>query len=205
MFEILKTTTTGRQMLRTATKTLGSASVVVALIGFAGGVGIAQTAGSLDTTFGTGGIVTDSLDGHNLMPLTAIEQSNGDIVVVGGFKTFRRLGDFWSGAIHGKRETGHNLWDERSHTRGIHRLPQLPSSVAVQPDGAIVVVGSSETAQGGFGIALARFTPDGQMDTTFGNGGLVTVQPPGIQPTATAVMVQPNSQILLSGYCDRHQ
>jgi hypothetical protein len=41
MFEILKTTRTGRQMLRTATKTLGSASVVAALIGFAGGLGVA--------------------------------------------------------------------------------------------------------------------------------------------------------------------
>jgi hypothetical protein len=58
MFEILKTTRTGRQMLRTATKTLGSASVVAALIGFAGGLGVARTAGTLDTTFGTGGIVT---------------------------------------------------------------------------------------------------------------------------------------------------
>ena len=44
-----------------------------------------------------------------------------------------------------------------------------------------------------------RVTPNGQMDATFGNGGLVTVQPPGIQPAATAVMVQPNNQILLSG------
>src|ERR1700691_2683399 len=58
MFEILKTTRTGRQMLRTATKTLGSASVVAALIGCAGGLGVAQTAGTLDPTFGTGGIVT---------------------------------------------------------------------------------------------------------------------------------------------------
>ena len=41
-------------MLRTASKTLGSASVVAALIGFAGGLGVAQTAGSLDTTFGSG-------------------------------------------------------------------------------------------------------------------------------------------------------
>jgi hypothetical protein len=58
MFEMLKTTRTGRQMLRTAAKTLRSASVVAALIGCAGGLGIAQTAGSLDPTFGTGGIVT---------------------------------------------------------------------------------------------------------------------------------------------------
>jgi uncharacterized delta-60 repeat protein len=73
------------------------------------------------------------------------------------------------------------------------------SSAAGQPDGDIVVVGSSETTQGGFGFAMARFTRDGQLDTTFGNGGLVTVQPPGVQPVATVVMVQPNNQILVGG------
>src|SRR5580692_1258629 len=57
MIEILKTTRNGRQMLRTVTKTLGSASVVAALIGCAGGLGVAQTAGTLDPSFGTGGIV----------------------------------------------------------------------------------------------------------------------------------------------------
>ena len=199
MFEILKTTTTGRQMLQTATKTLGSVSVVVALIGFAGGLGIAQTAGSLDTTFGTGGIVMDSLDGHNLIPLTAIEQSNGDIVMVGGFENFVASETFGL-----TRFTASGKLDKTFGTNGITLVAftasLLPSSIAVQPDGAIVVVGSSETTQGGFGIAMARFTPNGQMDTTFGNGGLVTVQPPGIQPTATAVMVQPNNQILVGGY-----
>jgi hypothetical protein len=43
-----------------------------------------------------------------------------------------------------------------------------------------VVVGFSETTSGGFNFAMARFTPNGQLDDTFGNGGLVTVQPPGI-------------------------
>ena len=86
MFEILKTTRTGRQMLRTATKALGSAGVVAALIGFAGGLGIAQTAGSLDPTFGTGGIVMQNglFEGQDVMPLTAIEQPGGDIVVILG-------------------------------------------------------------------------------------------------------------------------
>ena len=42
--------------------------------------------GSLDTTFGTGGMVTINLagSGGSVSPLTAIEQSNGDIAVVTG-------------------------------------------------------------------------------------------------------------------------
>jgi uncharacterized delta-60 repeat protein len=179
MFEMLKTTRTGRQVVRTTTKTLGSASVVAALIGFAGGLTIAQTAGSLDTTFGTGGIVMESLGGHNLIPLTAIEQSSGKIVVVGGFENFVASKTFGLA-----RFTSSGKPDPTFGTKGITLVAftasLLPSSVAVQRDGAIVVAGSSETAQGGFGFALARVTPNGQMDTTFGNGGLVTVQPSGI-------------------------
>jgi hypothetical protein len=54
-------------------------------VGLAFGANFAQAqAGTLDTTFGTSGIVTTNI-GENLSPLTAIEQPNGDIAVVTGF------------------------------------------------------------------------------------------------------------------------
>jgi uncharacterized delta-60 repeat protein len=201
MFEILKTTRTGRQMLRTATKTLGSASAVAALIGFAGGLGIAQTAGSLDSTFGTGGIVMQNglFEGQNVMPLTAIEQPGGDIVVILGINNIVATEAFGLA-----RFTSRGKLDTTFGTKGVTMVGftdfiNEPNSVAVQPDGDIVVVGFSETTSGGFAFAMARFTPNGQLDDTFGNGGLVTVQPPGIQPSASVVMVQPNGQIIEGG------
>jgi len=201
MFEILKTTRTGRQMLRTATKTLGSASVVAALIGFAGGLGIAQTAGSLDPTFGTGGIVTTNglFEGQNVMPLTAIEQPGGDIVVILGINNIVATEAFGLA-----RFTSSGKLDTTFGTKGVTMVGftdfiNEPNSVAVQPDGDILVAGFSETTSGGFNFAMARFTPNGQLDDTFGNGGLVTVQPPGIQPSASVVMVQPNGQIIEGG------
>jgi hypothetical protein len=54
-------------------------------MGLVFGVNFAQAqAGTLDTTFGTGGIVTTTLGGddNNLTTLTAIEHANGDITVV---------------------------------------------------------------------------------------------------------------------------
>jgi hypothetical protein len=86
MFEMLKTTRTGQRMLRTASKTLESASVVAALIGCAGGLGVAQTGRSLVTIFVAGGIVSanptlivgnPSAHGDSIADtLTAIEQSD---------------------------------------------------------------------------------------------------------------------------------
>jgi uncharacterized delta-60 repeat protein len=200
MFEILKTTRAGRQMLRTATKTLGSASVVAALFGCAGGLGIAQTAGSLDPTFGTGGIVMAAFGGHNMMPLTAIEQPSGKIVVIAGFNNSTIATEAFGLA----RFTSSGELDTTFGTKGVTLVGftdfiNEPNSVAVQPDGDILVAGFSETTSGGFNFAMARFTPNGHLDDTFGNGGLVTVQPPGTQPSASVVMVQPNGQIIEGG------
>jgi uncharacterized delta-60 repeat protein len=174
---------------------------VAALIGFAGGLGIAQTAGSLDPTFGTGGIVMQNglFESQNVMPLTAIEQPGGDIVVILGINNIIATEAF--GLV---RFTSEGRLDTTFGTKGVTMVTftdfiNEPSSVAVQPDGDIVVVGFSETTSGGFNFAMARFTPNGQLDDTFGNGGLVTVQPPGIQPSAMVVMVQPNGQIIEGG------
>jgi uncharacterized delta-60 repeat protein len=174
---------------------------VAALIGFAGGLGIAQTAGSLDPTFGTGGIVMQNglFESQNVMPLTAIEQPGGDIVVILGINNIIATEAF--GLV---RFTSEGRLDTTFGTKGVTMVTftdfiNEPNSVAVQPDGDIVVVGFSETTSGGFNFAMARFTPNGQLDDTFGNGGLVTVQPPGIQPSAMVVMVQPNGQIIEGG------
>jgi len=159
MFEILKTTRTGRQMLRTATKTLGSASVVAALIGCAGGLGVAQTAGTLDPTFGTGGIVTtdpsliggnpNAPDGGVVGTLTAIEQSNGDLVVVTGinptaipnlevFALVRYTSSLRYSAVQARWQIGHYLWQRRpgddpaprtlSHAVSSHSAAQRPDT-----------------------------------------------------------------------------
>jgi hypothetical protein len=45
----------------------------------------AQTAGSLDPTFGSGGTVTTTFTGDTITPIGALERSNGDIVVLSRF------------------------------------------------------------------------------------------------------------------------
>jgi uncharacterized delta-60 repeat protein len=47
----------------------------------------------------------------------------------------------------------------------------LANAVAVQPDGKIVVAGWADTRPSAF--LLARYNPEGTLDTGFGNGGLV--------------------------------
>ncbi|MFL6209581.1 MAG: BACON domain-containing protein [Pyrinomonadaceae bacterium] len=70
-------------------------------------------------------------------------------------------------------------------------------AVAIQPDGRVVVVGTTHTNnQTDYKIALARYNPDGTLDQHFGNGGKV-IGPAG---DGFAVAIQPDGKILTSGF-----
>jgi len=77
----------------------------------------------------------------------------------------------------------------------------LASAVALQPDGKMVVVGSTYTNNNSSGkdFALARYNPDGALDTSFGNNGKVTTDFPNRAAAISAVVVQPDGKIVVAG------
>lgn len=70
----------------------------------------------------------------------------------------------------------------------------IAEDLAVQPDGKIVVAGSSN-----YGLALARFNADGSLDSGFGSGGTVG-GPTGPYGVAFAVAIQADGKILAGGW-----
>jgi uncharacterized delta-60 repeat protein len=73
-------------------------------------------------------------------------------------------------------------------------------SVAIQPDGHLVVAGSADPTPSTSEFALARYANDGSLDTSFGNGGLVTTPFPGYPyGGASQVVVQPDGRIIAAG------
>jgi uncharacterized delta-60 repeat protein len=78
------------------------------------------------------------------------------------------------------------------------------SAVFVQPDGKLVLAGSSEQAYGVyqvFAFAAARLNADGSPDVTYGTGGKVTLPfaPTGSSSYAYAAALQPDGKLLLAG------
>ncbi|MGB7068767.1 MAG: choice-of-anchor Q domain-containing protein [Pyrinomonadaceae bacterium] len=70
--------------------------------------------------------------------------------------------------------------------------------VAIQPDGKIVVAGSSRNGSND-DFAVARYNPDGSPDTTFGGGtGRVTTFLGG-NDYAGSVVIQPDGKIIIAG------
>jgi uncharacterized delta-60 repeat protein len=70
------------------------------------------------------------------------------------------------------------------------------AAVALQPDGKIVVVGTS--ALGGSVMVVARYNPDGSIDPTFGTGGRTPISFQTLNPAA-AVALQPDGKIVVVG------
>ena len=78
--------------------------------------------------------------------------------------------------------------------RGDGETPDHSQAIAIQPDGRIVV--SNRTPDGDFG--LARVTPGGNLDSTFGDDGLAVAGFEG-EADVDALVVQPTGQILAIG------
>ncbi|MBI2337080.1 MAG: hypothetical protein HYU97_10030 [Deltaproteobacteria bacterium] len=156
--------------------------------------------GSLDTTFGTGGLVTTDFSGSSDdQARQMVLQSDGKIVV-GGYSDAGGSGDF---AL--ARYSSDGSLDTTFGTGGLVTTDFSGSSldqagpVVLQSDGKIVVGGYSD-AGGSNDFALARYSSDGSLDTTFGTGGLVTTNFSGSSSdVAIATVLQSDGKIVVGG------
>jgi uncharacterized delta-60 repeat protein len=77
----------------------------------------------------------------------------------------------------------------------------FPFQVLLQPDGKIVVVGTSypdDNSQDT--VTLVRYNPDGSLDTSFGEDGLVTTDiEAGNDEYAYDMLLQPDGKIVVAG------
>jgi uncharacterized delta-60 repeat protein len=168
-------------------------------IGLTSGVNLAQAqtighrAGTLDASFGTAGSVTTNF-GVSVSPLTAIEQSNGNIAVVTG------LGNSNEESFALVLYTSNGTLIGTTRAAFFNNGVNSPIAVAVQSNGNIVVAGTASPGIDQADVfAIARFTPNGQLDTSFGSDGLVTTDISGVFPAVSAVIVQSNGQIVVGG------
>lgn len=160
--------------------------------------------GSLDTSFGTGGIVLTDLRGNEQIGDIAI-QSDGKIVA--GGSTVSPAGGSRDFAL--ARYNSNGSLDTGFGTGGVAITHFSGGSGAIadleiQTDGRIVVAGNVGTiTSGGFiasvDFALARYDSNGSLDASFGNGGLVTTDFAGANSQCRAVVIQSDGKIAVAG------
>jgi len=157
-------------------------------------------AGTLDTTFGSGGTVTTSF-ADGVAGVGAFEQSNGDIVAVAQVNFVNNQGT----GIGLVRYTSTGALDTTFGTDGITNTTFTgftfnPFGFAVQKNGDILVAGEALSSVGRSEFGLARYTSNGILDTTFGTNGLVTTVVGPRPDIATALLLQPNGKIVMAGF-----
>jgi uncharacterized delta-60 repeat protein len=168
---------------------------------FAFGVSSAQAqAGSLDTTFGTGGTVTTSF-ADGVAGVGAFEQSNGDIVAIAQVNFVNQVGT----GIGLVRYTSTGQLDTTFGTNGITitsfaAIGFDPIGFAVEPNGNFLVGGVVTNKAGLHGFGLARYTSNGVLDTTFGTHGLVATKVGTRSDAPSALLLQPNGKIVMGGF-----
>lgn len=156
----------------------------------------APTPGGLDTSFDGDGKVVTTLEGSD--QAMAI-QPDGRIVVVGFSVQVGTGSDFTV-----VRYDVDGSLDESFGGDGVVVTPIGPGAsrdeaftVALQPDGRIVVAG--DTSEGSTShAALARYNADGTLDPAFGGDGIVTTQV-GSLSQAFAVAVDGDGRTLVAG------
>src|SRR5499427_1766365 len=160
----------------------------------------AQTPGTLDSTFGTGGKVTTDFGGSSAARTVAV-QANGQtlaagVTVVNGITDFALARYNSDGTLDASFGTGGIVTTAFDFPGNFDRV----STFIRQPDGKFVAVGS--TVGNPFAnFALARFNADGTLDTSFGTGGIVTTGF-GVSAEATAAVVQADGKIVTAGYAN---
>ncbi|MEV6331143.1 calcium-binding protein [Streptomyces sp. NPDC051909] len=152
--------------------------------------------GDLDPSFGADGRVTTPVtgyaEGHDLA-----QQPDGKLVVAGageaGFVLARYDGD---GALD-PTFAGDGIATS-DFGGGTHSA----NGVAVQPDGKIVVAGTTEVPgeEGGCCFfSVARYNADGSLDAGFGDAGLVRVDEFGGSADGADVALLPDGRIVAAG------
>lgn len=149
--------------------------------------------GTLDPSFGKGGIAITSIhEGDDNASGVAI-QADGKIVVAGSTNNgsnfnFALIRYNPNGTLDPAFGKGGIV------TIGIRNGDDQVSALAIQPDGKIVVAGYSNTD-----LALARFNQNGTLDPAFGDGGKVITSIRSGEDEASAISLQPDGKIVVAG------
>ncbi len=152
------------------------------------------SAGSLDPTFGTEGIVVGA--GGNSVAI----QSGGKIVV-GGSRVSNGNADFSISRYLGDGSPDLAFGEGGSVTTDFNGGNDQVVGIILQPDDIIIASGIGGPSLNP-SFALAKYSANGEPDTTFGAAGKVLTDISPEFDVVKGAAVQPDGRILLAGFTD---
>jgi uncharacterized delta-60 repeat protein len=157
-----------------------------------------NTDGSFDTTFGKNGVVTTSFGRNYSSDIWSliIQPADHKIVAVGEA----------AGGFAAARYNTNGTLDATFGSGGLVRTTTFPNqsgsgarAATLDASGNIVAGGIVSYKKGPQSFGVARYLPNGQLDTKFGLGGLVTTHFSSGNDVAFAIAIQNNGEIVVAG------
>ena len=154
--------------------------------------------GTLDSTFGTGGMVLTDFAGRQDVIRALLLQPADNKIIAAGFTGYTGHFDFALARYNPDGSLDPTFGVAGKVVTDFGRVDQGRGAV-LQPDGKIVMDGLSKSTNSVSDFALARYNSDGSLDTTFGVGGKVMTDF-GKFEVARAIVLQPDGKIVAGGY-----
>lgn len=162
-----------------------------------------NTNGTLDASFGSGGLVTTSFGGIADEANDVAIQSDGKIVVAGQ----NRMGIFQGPLIFNFALARYNIDGSLDTSFGAGGKVVTPfgynfgaEAIAIQSDGKMVAVGTSGIDYTYHTFALARYDTNGSLDSSFGKGGKVMTPFGSVNGSGVSdVVIQSDGKIIAVG------
>ncbi len=156
-----------------------------------------STGGTLDTSFGLGGMAFANFPTATITTINSLLVESDGSILVGGNDS----GNTSDWAL--LRFTSAGRPDPTFGTSGavvtsFGKAQETATALAEQPDGKIVAVGDASTGAAG-GFDVARYNPDGTLDATFATAGTLTTSFSGDHANALGVAVDANGKIVVGG------
>ncbi|MEO6168133.1 MAG: T9SS type A sorting domain-containing protein [Chitinophagales bacterium] len=170
---------------------------IIAAGTISGGIGLRRyhADGSVDSTFGVNGKVVTQV-GYQSGANSCLVLSNGKILIVG----FSNETEYnFTLANYNSNGTIDSSFDtDGVAVTHVSTDDNQALSMAIQPDGKIIVVGpSSDSTIADF--TVVRYNSNGSLDASFGNNGISKTDFSGSTDIALSVTMQPDGKIIVAG------
>lgn len=157
--------------------------------------------GSLDTTFGQGGKITDIPLPEGIAAMAL--QNDGKIIVGGATFSGNSRYDFRLVRLNRDGGLDTSFADQGSARTDFLGRDDGIRAIVILPDGRIVAAGFATTSNApsmrGSDFALAKYTANGLLDSSFGQGGKATLDFLASRDEADALALQADGKLVAGG------
>jgi uncharacterized delta-60 repeat protein len=144
--------------------------------------------------------VISSFTGIDTVQVLGAVVEPGDKILVGGNATVGTLEKFMVARLNadGSPDSTFGSGGIVTFTVGSPTARDFANAIAMQPDGDPLIAGEAD--QGGTDdMVVARLTTSGDLDPSFGSGGVSILSATPEEDSARALTLQPNGKVILAG------